>query len=160
MSAEKYHKRQIATDQLKTAIWLFLHGRDPASVITLAGAASAILHQLVHNEGKTPFVDFARNVHNAFGGRMVPRTKYQRHINDTLGINSLKHMSAACPDTLEIDLEKNAEDAITRAIADYVPLFGQEHDFIKAYLQWAWVNRNGPQIMKDYEKIPAKLKRK
>jgi hypothetical protein len=42
MSAEKYHKRQIATDQLKTAIWLFLHGRDPASVITLAGAASAI----------------------------------------------------------------------------------------------------------------------
>jgi hypothetical protein len=41
-----------------------------------------------------------------------------------------------------------------------VPLFGQEHDFIKAYLQWAWLNRNGPQIMKDYEKIPAKLKRK
>ena len=69
-------------------------------------------------------------------------------------------MSSACPDTLEIDLEKNAEDAITKAIADYVPLFGQEHDFIKAYPQWAWVNRNGPQIMKDYEKIPAKLKRK
>jgi hypothetical protein len=84
MSEEKYHKRQIATDQLKTAIWLFLHGRDSASVITLAGAASAILHQLVPNEGKTPFIDFARNVHHAFGGHMVPRAKYQQHINDTL----------------------------------------------------------------------------
>lgn len=160
MSEQKYHKSQIATEQLKTAVMLFLSNRDPASVITLAGAASAIFDQLVKNEGKTSFVDFARKIPTAFGGSEQPRSQYNRHINDTLGINYLKHMSPDCPDTLDIDLEKCAEDAITKAIGDYVPLFGQEQDFVKAYLQWAWLNRNGPQVMKDYEKFPAKLKRK
>jgi len=160
MPEQKYHKSQIATEQLKTSILLFLSGRDHSSVITLAGAASAILDQLVRNEDKTPFVDFARKIPIAFGGSMQPRNKYNRRINDKLGINSLKHMSPSCPETLEIDLEKSAEDAITKAVGDYVPLYGQDHDFIKDYLHWAWVNRNGPQVMKDYEKLPAKFKRK
>ena len=161
MPEARYHKSQIATEQLRTAIWLFLHGRDPASVITLAGAASGILHQLAVDDGKTPFIDFGRNIHHSVAGRLVARRTYNRHVNDTLGINSLKHMSPDSPNTLEIDLEKNAENAITKAVADYVPLFGQEHDFIKAFLQWAWVNRNGPQVMEEYyEKFAEKRARK
>jgi len=160
MSEEQYNKGQIATSQLKTAIWLFLSGRDPASVITLAGAASAILHQLAKNQGKTTFVDFARGIPAAFGGPTLPRSKYNKYVNDKLGINPLKHMSPSCPDTLEIDVEKSAEDVITKAVADYVPLFGQGDDFIKAFLQWSWLNRDGPKVMKDYEKIPKRLRRK
>jgi hypothetical protein len=160
MAEEKYHKSQIATEQLKTAILLFLNDCDPASVITLAGAASAILDQLVKNKGKTPFVDFARHIYAAFGGSTPRRTRYNRYINDKLGINALKHMSPSCPENLEIDLQKNAEDAIGKAVADYVAIFGQEHDFIRAYLQWAWVNRNGPQIMEDYKKFSQKLIRR
>jgi hypothetical protein len=151
MTDRKYHKSEIATEQLKTAIFLFLSGRDLSSVITLAGAAGAILERLVRNAGKTPFIDFACNVQNVLGGSTPPRAKYNRYINERFGINPHKHMSADCPDTLEIDLQKSAEDAITKAVADDKTLYGQERDFIKAYLRWAWVNRDGPQVMKDYE---------
>jgi hypothetical protein len=153
MTAEKYH---IATVQLQTAIALFLSGRDRSSVITLAGAAGGILEQLVRNDGKIPFVDYARSL---APGPTPPRAASQRLINDILGINPYKHMNADCADTLEIDLEKCAEDAITKAVGDHVTLRGREHDFIKAFLQWAWINRNGPQVMENYNKSPEKVKR-
>jgi hypothetical protein len=160
MAEHKYQKSQIATEQLKTAILLFLNGGDPSSVITLAAAASTILERLLRNKSKTsPFIDFARNIFSASGFATPARSKYARYINDALGINDHKHMSPDSPDTLELDLEKSAEDAIIKAIADYVPLYGQDHDFIKAFLQWAWVNRNGPQVMAEYEKLDAKVKR-
>jgi hypothetical protein len=38
----KYHKKDVARIQLKTAISLFLNDRDLSSVITLAGAAAKI----------------------------------------------------------------------------------------------------------------------
>jgi len=156
MTAQKYHKSDIATAQLQTAIVLFLGGRDRSSVITLAGAASGILEQLVRNEGKIPFVDYARSL---APGPTPPRGTANRVINDVLGINPHKHMKADCADALEIDLEKCAEDAITKAVGDHVTLHGREHDFIKAFLQWAWINRNGPQVMEEYNKSPEKIKR-
>lgn len=69
-------------------------------------------------------------------------------------------MSSETPDTLLIDLPKSAEDAITKALADYVPLYGQDEDFIRAFLQWAWVNRDGPRVMEEYNKLDPKVKRK
>jgi hypothetical protein len=159
MSEQKYHKRQVSVEQLKTAILLFLNGRDLSSVITLAGAAGAILERLVRNEGKRPFIDFACNVANALSGTTPPRAKYNRYINNRLGINDHKHMSPNCPETVEIDLQESAENAITKAVADYVTLYGQEDDFIKAYLSWTWVYRNGPKIMQDYRNLPARRKR-
>jgi hypothetical protein len=69
MAEHKYQKSQIATEQLKTAIFLFLNGGDPSSVITLAGAASVILERLLRNKGTTyPFIDFARNFPNVING--------------------------------------------------------------------------------------------
>jgi len=85
MTEQKYHKSQIATEQLKTAIFLFLNGGDPSSVITLAGAASAILERLLRNEGTlTPFIDFARNVPTANGSPTPARSKYTRYIKTGL----------------------------------------------------------------------------
>jgi hypothetical protein len=82
MTAQKYHKSDIATAQLNIAILLFLSGRDRSSVITLAGAASGILEQLVRNEGKIPFVDYARSL---APGPTPPRGTSNRIINDILG---------------------------------------------------------------------------
>jgi hypothetical protein len=158
MAEQKYHKSEIATEQLQTAIFLFLNGYDLSSVITLAGAAGAILERLVRNEGKTPFIDYACNVYNVRVGSMPPRTKYNHQIKETLGINPHKHMSPDCPDTLEIDLKKSAVGAIVMAVRDYTTLYGQDHDFIKGYLRWGWANLDGPQMMKDYEDLPAKVK--
>jgi hypothetical protein len=159
MTEQTYHKSQIATEQLKTAILLFLNDGDPSSVITLAGASSVILERLLRNTGAmAPFIDFARNLSS--GLPTPPRSKFTHHVSDKLGINDHKHMSTDSADIIELDLGKSAEDAIIKAIADYVPLFGQDHDFIKAFLQWAWVNRNGPQVMEEYEKLNPKAKRK
>jgi hypothetical protein len=155
MGAQKYHKAEIAAAQLQTAILLFLSGRDRSSVITLAGAASGILEQLVRNEGKIPFVDYARSL---APGPTPPRGTASRLINDTLGINPHKHMTADCADTLEIDLDSCAEHAITKAVGDYVTLNGQEHAFVKAFLGWSWTNRNGPQVMEEYNKLPEKMR--
>jgi hypothetical protein len=159
MPTQRYHKRQIASVQLQTAILLFLNGRDLSSVITLAGAAGVILERLVRNEGKRPFIDFACSVADVLSGKTPPRAKYNRYISDRLGINHHKHMSPDCPETIEIDLQESAENAITKAVADYVTLHGQEDDFIKAYLSWTWVYRDGPKIMQDYRNLPEKLKR-
>jgi hypothetical protein len=88
-----------------------------------------------------------------------PRGTSKRVINELLGINPHKHMNPESPNTLEIDLEKCAENAITKAVGDHVTLHGREHDFIKPFLHWAWINRNGPQIMEEYNKLPEKMKR-
>jgi hypothetical protein len=159
MPDKKYHKSDIAKEQLKTAILLFLNGRDRASAITLAGAAGAILERLVRNSGGVPFVDYACNVHNHLQGTTPARQKYNRHINDKFGINDLKHMRPDSPETLEIDLDKCAADAILKAVADYKTLYGAEEDFIKGFFTWAWMNLDGPQIMKDYADFTKKMKK-
>lgn len=51
-SEKKYHRNELARQQLKTAVMLFLNEKDLSSVITLSGASSNILSQLVRNYGK------------------------------------------------------------------------------------------------------------
>lgn len=58
-SKKKYHRSELAKQQLKTAVALFLNEKDLSSVITLSAASSTILSQLVRNSGKEPFIDYA-----------------------------------------------------------------------------------------------------
>ncbi|OGW05964.1 MAG: hypothetical protein A2889_09505 [Nitrospinae bacterium RIFCSPLOWO2_01_FULL_39_10] len=160
MPESKYHRAEIASKQLETAVSMFLNGRDRFSVITLAGAASNILSQLVRNQGEEPFIDYSRRVYDALIGFTPPRTKYNKYINERLGINALKHHSAGDATHIELDEEKAAEDAITKAIADYIKIKGQEEPFVKAFLSWAWKNRDGKKMMEDYKNRPTKLKGK
>jgi hypothetical protein len=51
-----------------------------------------------------------------------------------LGVNVHKHMSPSCHKTCTLDLYKCAVNSITMAIGDYVSLYGQEEDFVRAYL--------------------------
>jgi hypothetical protein len=160
MLERKYHREEIASKQLETAVLMFLNGRDRFSVITLAGAASNILSQLVRNQGQEPFIDYSRRVHNALIGFTPPREKYNKYINDRLGINALKHHSAGDATHIELDEEKAAEDAITKSIADYIIIKGQKESFVRAFLSWAWENRDGNKLMENYKNRSTKVKGK
>ncbi len=75
------------------------------------------------------------------------------------GINSLKHMSLDSPDTIEIDLEKSAEIAITRAVLDFMKLYGNTDPFVRAFMNWLWVNHDEEKIVEAYKALPKDLKR-
>jgi hypothetical protein len=51
-------------------------------------------------------------------------------------------------------------DALARAIADYVKLYGQNEPFVSAYLRWAYVKKDGPRMMKQYEAVPVSMRPK
>ena len=156
----RFHKSDIAKRQLQTAVEVFLRRLDFSSVITLAGAATGILDSLVKRAGKEPFVDYARRVHRELVGHTPKRKSYAHHIDKKLGVIAHKHLAPKDSETVELDLEKQAADALGRAIADYITLYGQEEPFVKAYLQWAWVNNDGPSQMKWFSSVPAKLRPK
>ena len=155
---QRLHRTEIARRQLQTAVEIFLQGLDRSSVITLAGAASNVLDVLVRRAGKEPFVDYARRVHDHLVGGMPKRQSYSHHIDTQLGITAHKHLASTDPDTVELDIETQAVDALARALADYITLYGQEESFVKVYLQWAWVNTDGPAQMESFKSLPAKLR--
>ena len=154
----RFHKFDVARSQLVTATEIFLNQRHFSSVITLAGAASGILDELVRRAGKEPFVDYACRVHRELAGRTPPRKSYFHHIEKRLGISAHKHLSDKDSPTVKLDLEKQALDALLRAIADYITLNGQDEPFVKAVLQWTWVNSDGKAIMEKYKALPHKLR--
>lgn len=155
---QRFHRTEIARRQLQTAVEIFLQGLDRSSVITLAGAASNVLDALVRRAGKEPFVDYARRVHNHLVGGTPKRQSFAHHIDSKLGVTAHKHLAPLDSDTVELDLEKQAADTLARAITDYTTIYGQDEQFVKAYLQWAWVNKDGPAQMEAFRAVPAKLK--
>lgn len=157
---QRFHKSDVVRLQLQTAVEIFLCGLDRSSVITLAGAASGILDTLVKRAGKEPFIDYARRVHRELLGHTPKRASYAHHIAKRLGVIGLKHLSKDDPETVELDLEKQAADALARAVADYVALNGQDEPFIRAFLQWSWENTDGPRLMQKYASVPDKLRPK
>lgn len=158
MPETRIHKSEIARRQLETAVRLFLNEKDRSSVITLAGTSSGILDRLVRNEGKEPFVDYACRVHRELIGHMPKRKSYSHHIDKKIGVIAHKHLAKEDPEVVEFDLEKMASDALARAIADYVTLYGQKESFVKAFLSWAWVTQDGQALMKEFEKVPKSLR--
>ena len=159
-----YKKSELAIDQLRTAIWLFLNRIDFASAITLAGAAGNILHVLVEQQGKEPTLEHTRLLCDKLIGYVPKKNKYIKHFGDFTGINSLKHMSMKCPDTIEMDLEKCAKIAITRPVLDFIKLYGdaeaRKNEAVNAFMQWLWVTHDGEKMMEEYNSLPAELKRK
>jgi len=156
----RFHKSEIAKLQLQTAVGIFLSGLDRSSVITLAGAASGLLDSLVRRAGKEPFVDYARRIHCATVGHTPKRRSYAHHIDKRLGVIAHKHLAKDDPETVDLDLEKMAIDALCRAITDYTTLNGHNEPFIKAFLGWAWKNMDGVALMESYKALPAGLKPK
>ncbi len=57
---QTFEKSELAKEQLRTAIGLFLNGIDFTSAITLAGASGNILHALVEQQNKQPTLEYCR----------------------------------------------------------------------------------------------------
>jgi len=150
MDSQKYHKKEIARTQLHTAILLFLQKEEFASAITLAGAASNILGQFVKIEGKKPFLDYARDIHNHLIGNIPGRASYNHHIDKKLGVSFLKHMNSDDAEIIELDLKDCAAGTIIRALNDYTKLYGSDEPLVKAFYNWTWKNMNGPLMMEEY----------
>ncbi|WP_321927587.1 hypothetical protein [Paraburkholderia guartelaensis] len=156
----RFHKFDIARSQLVTATEIFFNQGNFSAVITLAGAASGILDEFVRREGKEPFVDYACRVHRELVGKTPPRRSAIHHIEKRLGISAHKHLSDKDTPTVELDLERQAINALMRAISDYITLKGQEEPFVKAVLQWTWMNSDGKAIMERYKAVPEKQRPK
>lgn len=158
MATEKHDKFQIASNQLETAIGLFVSDCDCYSVITLAGAADGILTALVIRKGKKPFVDYVCMVEEAESGITPPRGKLGSHINDVLNINALKHMDEDGDEFVEMDVTECAVGAILKAVSNYKQLVEDDPDFIKAFLAWTWKNMEGSKVMEAYENRLERLR--
>lgn len=158
---KKYHKKEIAAAQLKTAVEMFLKNKYLSSAISLSSAAGNILNQLAQNAGKEAFVDYACRIYAHINKTQTPsRQKFKHHIDKTLGIPPHKHMSGSDPETVELDLFQCAEDGLTRTISDYVALYGQEESFIKNFLLWKWHSRDGKKLMEELKGVSKKLLQK
>ena len=91
-------------------------------------------------------------------GTHPKRQKYIHHVNVQFGIDAIKHHAPSDSITIELDEEKAAENSITRALVDYIELCGQELPFVKAFLKWMWVSRDGPALMREYESQSDRVK--
>jgi len=157
----RVHKYDAAKEQLVTAVEMFLNGRDRSSVITLAGAASGIFDELVRRSGKEAFVDYGRRLARELNGKTPKRSSYVHHVNTKLGVTVHKHLWDGESDTVDLDLETLAADAVLRAMVDYMSLSGEDEPFVKAYLHWRWTNEeDGPGLIERYKQVPQRMKPK
>ncbi|WP_321885896.1 hypothetical protein [Paraburkholderia bannensis] len=160
LQVPQFHKFDIARSQLVTATEIFFHQRNFSAVITLAGAASGILDELVRREGKESFIDYACRLRREVAGATPPRKATLHHIEIRLGISAHKHLSEKDSPTVKLDLEKQAIQALLRALADYMTLKGDQEDFVKTVLQWTWQNSDGKAIMERYQAVPERQRPK
>lgn len=136
MAKNTYKLFDLAANQLETAIMLFCSGGDRFSVITLAGAADVIFCQLVTRAGKDNFTKIISEKEND------PRSIQEvgKDINDTLHINSLKHLDPGEDEYTTLDADECAFGAILKAIANYNMLEGKNENLINGFLAWAQIN--------------------
>ncbi len=130
------------------------------SAITLAAAAGEILHQLVLNAGKKPFVDFVVRVndfHNP-SAQTPSRSSIIKHIHKILFINELKHLDEKKEEIVEFDAEESAIAAILKAIIDYKTLTGEHSPAMKAFIGWTYVNLDSASIMEKYKSAPEHIR--
>ncbi|MBI5675029.1 MAG: hypothetical protein HZC48_04230 [Nitrospirae bacterium] len=140
MSLWTYKRIELAENQLKIAIGLFVSGGDKFSVISLAGAADVILCRLVLNLGKENFTEFSLQNEKSKGAPIGTKESHGKDINDTLFINHLKHMDEGEDGYIDIDVDECALGAISKALANYVIIAGRNKDFVQAFLAWVRLN--------------------
>lgn len=140
MTLKSYSRLELAENQLRVAIALFVSGGDRFSVISLAGAADVILCRLVQNSGQENFTEAL--LKEAIDAGAVDRTleSHGKEINDVLFINQLKHLDGNDEGYLEMDPEECAIGAILKALANYVKIADRNKDFVQAFFAWVRLN--------------------
>lgn len=136
MSEKTYKLFNLAENQLKTAVMLFITGGDKFSVITLAGAADVIFSELVVKTGKENFTEIILKKEND----KRKRQEVGREINDTLCINALKHFDPDEDEYVSLDTEGCALGAILKALANYNVLEEKNEALIIGFHSWIQAN--------------------
>jgi hypothetical protein len=117
--------------------------QDRSSAITLAGAADVILSQFLLNDGKENFSDQLMKQEAETTGVMPARGADGRAVNDMLMINAFKHMDLGDDDQVEMDVLVNSLATVSKAVANYVTLAGDDaddEDFVKVFKLWARIH--------------------
>ena len=141
MSVKSYTRLELAENQLKTAIGLFIDGHDRFSVITLAGAAEVILSRLVMNSGQETFTESLMRETIEKSQQPVKLGEFGRGINDLLLINQLKHMDEDDSEFIDIDdLGECALAAIMKALANYHSIEDHKKEIVQAFRVWSRLN--------------------
>lgn len=140
---ERYDKVEAATQQLRTAIALYVGKKDRVSAITLAGAADSILSPMVRLEGKQNFAEYMRKEAEADTGIVMTEADVGRGLNDTLKINALKHLNDDEDEYLDLDPDESGLGAILKACVNFNHLRGRRADpIVDAFL--TLVQAKGP----------------
>ena len=150
-------KREIAKQQFRTAISLFLGPKNYPSVITLCGSSGNIFDQLVKRNNSESFVDYIKRFNHAISGKFEKRSTIQKTINTALGVVAHKHYWKDEADEVDLDLPELAYFSIIRVLADYRTIFNANDPLIDAFLKWSWANRNGEMLMENFADIPIEL---
>jgi hypothetical protein len=137
VTTQSYQRLDLAANQLETAVRFFIGGHDKFSVITLAGAAHAVLSQLVKNQGEKTFIEVL--IEDVEDEKHSPSTM-GTHVNNVLFINALKHMDKDDDGSVVMDVEQCALASILIAVANFVTLRGRGTDFVEAFFAWAKLN--------------------
>ena len=138
MSVDKLTALNIAEHQLMAALRMW-KARDYLCAITLAGVAEEILGKRLRRVGIEPSFDNMKAAVLKIAGQSESEDPYLEKdvallINKTK--NQLKHYSG--DEVLEIDLRKDAEEILDRAIANYQMLNSQIPPEMINY--WSGVN--------------------
>lgn len=142
MAVEKHDIIDLAAEQLRSSICLFVTGQDLFSSITLAGAADVLLCRAVEKRGKETFTSHVLKAENA-PGKTLPEMGHE--INNMFHINALKHMDGEGDASVTLNLREAAIGAILKALPNYTLLRGKEEDFVKVFLMWI-KNNLDPEI--------------
>ena len=137
MAFAEFKKFDIATNQLETALKLYLDGGDRFSVITLAGAAEEILGKELQSRGLTNALDtdkaLTSAVSQAFGNKPVPPKVVADIANHAR--NQIKHLDSGGPRTVEMDPDEEAKDMLDRATTNYWKLTEDQTPLMLQYLR-------------------------
>ena len=121
MPERAYFRRDLALEQLETALRLYAEGKDYASVITLAGACDEILGKLLAAAGRDNSLASQVKAVTAIQLHLYGEAQSAREIAQRANSarNSLKHWDIGQPEIVTFDLEAEAQDMLTRAIDNW-----------------------------------------
>ncbi|MBI3283880.1 MAG: hypothetical protein HYZ65_03385 [Burkholderiales bacterium] len=135
----------MATEQLDTAIEIFLAERSDVAALTLAGAAEEILGQAVKLAGGENAMQQAYEV-TAKTHKLLHRTelRWQDFADgENLARNAAKHMRAPEEANVTTDLRRAAQWMIVRACSNYDRLNLERTDRMRVFDNWFYENEVG-----------------
>ncbi|MGR9106961.1 MAG: hypothetical protein ACU843_08535 [Gammaproteobacteria bacterium] len=157
MAIKKYHKIDIALEQLNIAIELFLNGKSYIAALTLAGAAEEILGKALSHKRQSNAVDESFSIDSYFEKQIKDaRSQYfdeKHHRKLFIKIingprNDFKHWADESQSIIQMDIKECAKDMIVRACGNCDRLGIQPTDSIESFNDWFWEHEEGINVMR------------